>query len=127
MAAPHPVPVREILERLQETYPDAKCALDHRSPFELLIAVMLSAQCTDVRVNIVTSRIFPTHNRPEHFVGLSLDEIGNMIRDCGLWQTKAKNIHATCRLLLEKHGGEVPGTMEELIALPGVGRKTANV
>ncbi|MGE5675650.1 MAG: endonuclease III [Mycobacterium leprae] len=121
------VPVQAILERLRETYPDAKCALDHRSPFELLIAVMLSAQCTDVRVNIVTARIFPTHNRPEHFVGLSLDEIGSMIRDCGLWQTKAKNIHATCRLLLEKHGGEVPGTMEELIALPGVGRKTANV
>lgn len=108
-------------------YPDAKCALNHTSPFELLIATMLSAQCTDARVNIVTARMFPTHNRPEHFTPHTPEEIGEMIRDCGLWQSKAKNIHATCRLLLDRHGGEVPATMEELVELPGVGRKTANV
>ncbi|HYG59116.1 MAG TPA: endonuclease III [Symbiobacteriaceae bacterium] len=121
------VPVAEILERLSHMYPDAKCALDHSSAFELLIATVLSAQCTDARVNIVTARIFPTHNRPEHFAALTPHDIGEMIRDCGLWQSKAKNIHQTCRILLDKHRGEVPATMEELIELPGVGRKTANV
>lgn len=121
------VPTGEILHRLSETYPDAKCALEHRNAFELLIATILSAQCTDARVNIVTGRIFPTHNRPEHFAALTPEQIGELIRDCGLWQSKAKNIHATCRLLLERHGGEVPATMEELTQLPGVGRKTANV
>lgn len=121
------VPTAEILDRLSEMYPDAKCALDHTSAFELLIATILSAQCTDARVNIVTARMFPTHNRPEHFAAITPDEVGAMIKDCGLWQTKAKNIHMTCRILLEKHGGEVPASMEELVALPGVGRKTANV
>jgi endonuclease III len=121
------VPVKPILDTLAHMYPDAKCALNHTSPFELLIATMLSAQCTDARVNIVTARMFPTHNRPEHFTPHTPEEIGEMIRDCGLWQSKAKNIHATCRLLLDKHGGEVPATMEELVELPGVGRKTANV
>jgi len=121
------VPVAEILDRLSGMYPGAKCALDHTNAFELLIATILSAQCTDVRVNIVTARIFPTHNRPEHFTALSPEEIGAMIKDCGLWQTKAKNIHATCRLLLEQHRGEVPSNLEALIGLPGVGRKTANV
>ncbi|MBP2019709.1 endonuclease-3 [Symbiobacterium terraclitae] len=116
-----------ILERLQQMYPDAKCALNHRNAFELLVATVLSAQCTDARVNIVTARIFPKYNRPEHFAALTVDEIGEMIRDCGLWQSKAKNIQALSRLLLERHGGEVPSTMEELIQLPGVGRKTANV
>ena len=121
------VPVAEILERLAHMYPEAKCALNHSSAFELLIATMLSAQCTDARVNIVTARIFPTHNRPEHFAALTPDQIGAMIKDCGLWQSKAKNIHETCHLLLQKHGGEVPANMEDLIQLPGVGRKTANV
>jgi endonuclease-3 len=121
------VPVQAILDRLAQMYPDARCALVHRSAFELLIATMLSAQCTDARVNMVTARIFPTYNRPEHFVALTVDELGAMIKDCGLWQTKAKNIHATCRLLLEKYQGEVPRTREALMELPGVGRKTANV
>ncbi len=121
------VPTKEILERLSHMYPDAKCALHHRNAFELLIATILSAQCTDARVNIVTSRIFPTHNRPEHFAALSVEELGEMIRDCGLWQSKAKNIREACRILLEKHGGEVPPSLEELVKLPGVGRKTANV
>ena len=121
------VPVKLILDTLAHMYPDAKCALNHTTSFELLIATMLSAQCTDARVNIVTARIFPTHNRPEHFTPLTPEQIGEMIRDCGLWQSKAKNIHATCRLLLDKHGGEVPGNLEALVELPGVGRKTANV
>ncbi len=121
------IPTKEILERLSQMYPDAKCALDHSNAFELLIATMLSAQCTDARVNIVTGRMFPTHNRPEHFAAITPDQIGEMIRDCGLWQSKAKNIHETCRILLDQHGGEVPPSMEELVKLPGVGRKTANV
>lgn len=121
------VPVSQILERLAGMYPDAKCALEHTNAFELLIATMLSAQCTDARVNIVTRRVYPTHNRPEHFAALTPEQIGEMIHDCGLWQTKAKNIQATCRILLDKHHGEVPSTREELIELPGVGRKTANV
>jgi endonuclease-3 len=121
------VPGAEILDRLSHMYPDAKCALEHTSAFELLVATILSAQCTDARVNIVTRRMFPTHNRPEHFTAITPDEVGAMIRDCGLWQTKAKNIHETCRILLEQHGGEVPASMEELVKLPGVGRKTANV
>ena len=121
------VPAAEMFRRLSDMYPDAKCALEHSNAFELLIATILSAQCTDARVNIVTARIFPTHNRPEHFAAIGPDDIGTMIRDCGLWQSKAKNIHAACRLLLEKHDGEVPRTMEDLVELPGVGRKTANV
>jgi len=121
------VDTKAILKTLQEMYPDAKCALNHSSPFELLVATVLSAQCTDARVNIVTARIFPRYNRPEHFAGLTVEEIGEMIRDCGLWQSKAKNIQGLSRMILEKHGGEVPSTMEELIQLPGVGRKTANV
>jgi endonuclease-3 len=124
---PRKVPTTEILERLAQLYPDAKCALNFTTPFELLVATMLSAQCTDARVNIVTGRIFPTYNKPEHFAALTPDQIGEMIRDCGLWQTKAKNIHKTARILLEQHGGEVPQNRDELVKLPGVGRKTANV
>lgn len=119
--------VKEILDRLSQMYPDAKCALDHADAFELLVATMLSAQCTDARVNIVTARIFPAHHRPEHFAAITPEQIGEMIRDCGLWQSKARNIHQTCRILLHTHGGDVPATMEDLIKLPGVGRKTANV
>lgn len=121
------VQTTEILERLAHTYPDAKCALNHNDAFELLVATVLSAQCTDARVNIVTGRMFPTYNTPEQFAGLTVDQIGEMIRDCGLWQTKAKNIHLLSRMLLDKHGGEVPANREALVELPGVGRKTANV
>lgn len=121
------VPTNEILDRLSEMYPDAKCALNHSDAFELLVATVLSAQCTDARVNIVTGRIFPQHNKPEDFAALPVDEIGEMIRDCGLWQNKAKNIQALSRIVLEKHGGEVPASMADLVNLPGVGRKTANV
>lgn len=121
------VPTTEILERLSQMYPDAKCALNHNDAFELLVATVLSAQCTDARVNIVTGRMFPMYNKPEHFAALTVDEIGEMIKDCGLWQNKAKNIQALSRIVLEKNGGEVPSTMDDLVQLPGVGRKTANV
>lgn len=125
--APRKLPTTEILTRLEQTYPDAKCALNHTTPFELLVATVLSAQCTDARVNIVTARIFPTYNTPEQFAALTPEQIGELIRDCGLWQSKAKNIHATSHILLQEYGGEVPATREELVKLPGVGRKTANV
>jgi endonuclease-3 len=125
--APRKPPTAEILDRLGQMYPDAKCALNYTTPFELLVATMLSAQCTDARVNIVTARIFPTYNRPEHFAALTPEQIGEMIKDCGLWQSKAKNIHATSHILLQEYGGEVPASREELVKLPGVGRKTANV
>ncbi len=118
---------REILSRLAQTYPDARCALEHTNPFELLIATMLSAQCTDKRVNLITARLFPKYPGPADFVVLTEEELQNEIRDCGLFREKARNIRQTCQLLLEKHGGEVPGCMEDLIKLPGVGRKTANV
>jgi endonuclease III len=119
--------VRKILATLEQMYPDARCALEHSSAFELLIATVLSAQCTDTRVNIVTRRLFPRCHRPEHFVALTPEQIGEEIRDCGLWQSKAAHIHQLCRMLLERYGGEVPDRLEELVKLPGVGRKTANV
>lgn len=116
-----------ILDRLAQMYPDARCALDHRNPFELLIATILSAQCTDRRVNIITARLFPRCPGPAELAALTQAELEDLIRDCGLFREKAKNILATCRLLLERHGGQVPATREELMKLPGVGRKTANV
>ncbi len=124
---PKRVPTKQILQRLSDIYPDAKCALDYSNPFELLVATILSAQCTDVRVNIVTGRMYKTHNRPEHFAAATPEQVGEMIRDCGLWQNKAKNIHETSRILLAQHGGEVPADLDALVKLPGVGRKTANV
>lgn len=119
--------VAAILETLYETYPDARCALDHENPFQLLIATILSAQCTDKRVNIITARLFPRLPGPADYLAISQEELEELIRDCGLFREKARNIRETCRLLLERHGGEVPRTMEELVKLPGVGRKTANV
>lgn len=121
------VPVDDILRVLGETYPDADCALEHENPFELLIATILSAQCTDARVNIITRRIFPVYKTPEDFLPLSQAEMEDLIRDCGLFRNKAANILATCRILVEQYGGEVPADREALESLPGVGRKTANV
>lgn len=112
---------------LAEMFPDARCELNHETPFELLIATILSAQCTDKRVNMITERLFAKYNTPEAIVSLSQEELEELIRDCGLFRSKAKNILATCRILLEQYGGEVPQTLEELVKLPGVGRKTANV
>lgn len=117
----------EIIEKLKETYPDAKCSLDFSTPFELLIAVMLSAQCTDERVNKTTSSIFKKYNTPEDFAKMDLSLLEDLIHPCGFYKNKAKNIKATSKILVEKYNSKVPQTMEELISLPGVGRKTANV
>ena len=119
--------VEAVLERLDETYPDADCALVHSNAFELLVATILSAQCTDERVNIVTARMFPKYNKPEHYAGLSYSEMEEMIRDCGLFRNKARAIVDASRMLLEEYDGQVPRTRDELMKLPGVGRKTANV
>lgn len=112
---------------LEETYRDARPALVFRNPFELLVAVILSAQCTDKRVNVTTSRLFARAATPEAIVSMGLPALEDEIRDCGLFRNKAKNIMATCQLLCSKYGGEVPEDFDELQKLPGVGRKTANV
>lgn len=119
--------VARILEVLAETYPDARCALNFSTPFELLVATVLSAQCTDKRVNEVTARIFPRWNTPEDFAALSQGELEEAIRDCGLFRSKARHLIALSQQLLEEHDGEVPAEREALERLPGVGRKTANV
>lgn len=117
----------QVLEILETYYGTEKCGLDFRTPFELLIATMLSAQCTDVRVNQVTAELFKEYNTPEKMLQLNEGELREKIKSCGLSNTKAKNILITCHKLLEEYGGEVPQTMDELTALAGVGRKTANV
>ncbi len=117
----------QILLLLEQTYGDSKSALHYTTPFELLIAVVLSAQCTDVRVNIITSRMFPGLSSAEKILELGQAGLEEQIHDCGLFRSKAKNILATCQILCQKYHGEVPESYEELVALPGVGRKTANV
>lgn len=117
----------EQLAILSEVYKDAKPALKFNNPFELLIAVILSAQCTDKRVNVVTERLFKKANTPEKILALGLGNLEAEIHDCGLFRNKAKNILATCQLLCEKYQGTVPDDFVELQKLPGVGRKTANV
>ena len=118
---------REMLKRLEKIYQGATTGLVFGSSFELLVAVILSAQCTDTRVNIITRRIFPVWNSPGKMFDLGVERLEELIHDCGLFRAKAKNILGTCRMLVEQYNGEVPGTMEELMKLPGVGRKTANV
>ncbi len=117
----------EQLRVLEEVYGDRKTALNYNSPFELLVAVVLSAQCTDERVNIITGRLFPRLNTPAKMAALTQEEMEEEIRDCGLYRNKAKFLLEICHILLTKYGGEVPQTFAELITLPGVGRKTANV
>jgi endonuclease-3 len=121
------VPVRRILDELARLYPDARTALTFETPFQLLVATVLSAQCTDRTVNRVTPELFRRWPRPEDYLGLDEATLGEAIRHCGLWRSKARNILATCRALCERHGGEVPRDLAALTALPGVGRKTANV
>ena len=121
------VPVAEILDELHELYPDAHCELNYTTPFELLIATILSAQCTDKRVNEITEPMFKQLNQPEHYLHLTQEEMEEHIKGLGLYKNKSKNILETCRILYEKYNGEVPQTHAELEALPGVGRKTANV
>lgn len=117
----------EIVRLLADLYPDAKCALRHRNPFQLLIATILSAQCTDARVNEVTRTLFKKYPDPGSLAEASLEEIEEDIRPTGFFRNKAKNIQACCRALVEGHRGSVPAGMEELTRLAGVGRKTANV
>lgn len=116
-----------IIGRLDQMYPDTRPALNYDTPFQLLIATMLAAQCTDVRVNKVTSTLFKRYQGPEDFAEVTQEELQEDIRQCGLFRTKSKNIIATCRVILEQHGGHVPQEFDQLVQLPGVGRKTANV
>ncbi len=124
---PRRIPVRRILETLARCYPDARCGLVHRNPFELLVAAILSAQSTDRLVNRITPRLFADCPTPAHFCRLTPGELEAYIKECGLYKIKARNILAACRILMEEYGGEVPADRAALERLPGVGRKTANV
>ncbi len=117
----------EMLDTIQEMFPNAKCELNHRNEFDLLIAVLLSAQCTDKLVNKVTAVLFQKYHTPEDYVRVPLEELQTDIRSIGLYRNKSKNIQALCQTLIEKYNSEVPQEREALEALPGVGRKTANV
>ena len=119
--------VRKIIAALKRTYPDAKCSLNHSSPFELLIATILSAQCTDERVNIVTADLFRKYRRPEDYLNASTRQLEKDIRTTGFFRNKTRSIQGTARVLTEDYGGQVPKTMDELLEFPGVARKTANV
>jgi endonuclease-3 len=118
---------KKIIAALQEVYPNAHCELDFSNPLELLVATILSAQCTDKRVNIVTQDLFKKFRTAKDFAEAKLPELEQAIKTAGFYRNKAKNIQSAARAIVEKHGGKVPSTMEELIELGGVGRKTANV
>ena len=119
--------VPRILDALAKLYPDAHCALEHQTPLQLLIATILSAQCTDVRVNMVTPALFERYKTAQDFADADPKDLERMIASTGFFRNKAKNIIACCKAIVAEHGGEVPNTLEELVKLPGVGRKTANV
>lgn len=119
--------IRYCLDIMKEMFPEAECELNHKNPFELVIAVLLSAQCTDVLVNKVTQELFKKYQTPEDYLAVSLEELESDIRSIGLYRSKAKNIKKLCRSILEEFNGEVPQTVKELETLAGVGRKTANV
>jgi endonuclease-3 len=119
--------VREVLRILGETYPDAKCALDFRNPYELLVATILSAQCTDKRVNLVTPALFQRYPDPAAMAAAEEGELIELIRSTGFFNNKAKSLLAATRDIVTQHGGKVPGALEKLVKLHGVGRKTANV
>lgn len=119
--------VAPILRRLAKLYPDAECALVHENPLQLLVATILSAQCTDKRVNLVTPALFARYRNAADFANADLAELEGYIRTTGFFRNKAKNIQACCAAIVEQHGGEVPDTLDNLVKLPGVGRKTANV
>src|SRR5882762_8640716 len=118
---------KAIIRLLKKAYPDAKCSLNHSNPFELLIATILSAQCTDARVNIVTQDLFRKYRKPEDYLKVSEKELQRDIRTTGFFRNKTKSIQGTAKVLTEQYDGKVPETMEELLELPGVARKTANV
>jgi len=117
----------KVVRRLKADYPDAECALVFRTPFQLLVATILSAQCTDVRVNLVTKELFRKYRKPADFATAPLPEIEEAVRSTGFYRNKAKNIKVCSTDLVEKHGGKVPKDLDALVALAGVGRKTANV
>ena len=118
---------KELQNRLPKIYPDAHCELIHSNPLELLVATILSAQCTDKRVNIVTHDLFQRCKSAQDYADISQEELESIVRSTGFYRNKAKNIRAMGQTLVERHGGEVPSTLDELAAIPGAGRKTANV
>lgn len=118
---------RQIIRRLKGEYPDAHCSLNHSNPFELLTATILSAQCTDERVNIVTADLFRKYRKPEDYLRVPVTELQEDVRTTGFFRNKSKSIQGMARMLTEKYRGRVPKTMDELLELPGVARKTANV
>lgn len=122
-----PERVAAILDALRKTYPDAVCALNHRSAWELTVATILSAQCTDARVNLTTPELFRRYPTPKDLAAASLPELEELIRPTGFFRNKSKSIQGAARAVVERYGGEVPQTMDELLSLPGVARKTANV
>lgn len=117
----------QIIKLLKRAHPDAKCALNHSNPFELLIATILSAQCTDERVNIVTADLFRKYRKPEDYLKVRDTELQQDIRTTGFFRNKTKSIQGACKVLIEEFGGRVPRTMEELLRVPGAARKTSNV
>jgi endonuclease-3 len=119
--------MRSILRALRGEFPVPACALVHDDPFQLLVATILSAQCTDERVNMVTPQLFARYPTAEEMAAAPQEDIAEIIRSTGFFHNKSKNLKACCQALVDRHGGTVPATMEELVALPGVGRKTANV
>lgn len=119
--------MRHILDTLAEMFPDAHCELNHSNPFELTIAVLLSAQCTDETVNKVTVSLFEKYKGPEDYLAVPVEELEQDIRRIGLFRSKASNIQKLCRIIIDKYDGEIPSKHEQLVELPGVGRKTANV
>ena len=119
--------IEKIIKCLKNMYPDATCSLDFNTPFELVIAVMLSAQCTDERVNKTTPNIFSKYNTPYDFMNIDIKELEELIHPCGFYKTKAKNIIECSKRIVEVYNGEVPQKMEDLITLAGIGRKSANV
>ena len=117
----------QAVEALKAEYPDGICSLEYIDPFQLLIATRLSAQCTDARVNMVTPALFERFKTAKDFADATYEEVAQYIKTCGLYKTKSKDIIEMCRVLCEQYDGEVPSTLDELIALPGIGRKTANL
>ena len=119
--------IRAIIEKLKETYPDALCSLDYEKDYELLFSVRLAAQCTDARVNMVTPALFARFPTLQSIAEASVDEVGEYVHSCGFWRAKARDIVAAAQQLLERFNGKVPDNMDDLLTLPGVGRKTANL
>ena len=119
--------VSAIIDILKEKYPEPVCALHYSKDYELMIAVRLSAQCTDARVNLITPALFAAYPTLEAMAGANIEDVENHVHSCGFYKHKARDIVLACQMLIEKHGGKVPDTMDALLALPGVGRKTANL